>query len=139
MDPLALVAMARSYAGTPFHHQGRLPGVGLDCAGLVLCSLSAIGETVVDTLPYARIPRNRAFIKCIEAQCDEVPRAKIQIGDFLTFAWKSEPQHISIVTQLEPCMMMIHAYQPSDKVIETNVDEFWMTKLGQCFRFVGVK
>ncbi len=30
----AAIAAARTCLGTPFHHQGRAPGVGLDCIGL---------------------------------------------------------------------------------------------------------
>ncbi len=37
------VRVARSYIGTPFHHQGRLPGVGLDCAGVIVCALAECG------------------------------------------------------------------------------------------------
>ena len=31
------VRVARTYIDTPFQHMGRLPGVGLDCAGVLVC------------------------------------------------------------------------------------------------------
>ena len=31
-----VVAAAREWLGTPFHHQARLRGVGVDCVGLVI-------------------------------------------------------------------------------------------------------
>ena len=38
-----IVNAARECVGTPFRHQGRVLGVGLDCAGLVLMPFSAVG------------------------------------------------------------------------------------------------
>ena len=35
---LRLIEVARGYVGTPFHHAGRLPGVGLDCIGVPVCA-----------------------------------------------------------------------------------------------------
>ncbi len=31
-----VVRTARTWLGTPYHHQGRLKGVGVDCAGLLI-------------------------------------------------------------------------------------------------------
>ena len=32
-----VVREAKTWLGTPFHHQGRLKGVGVDCAGVIVC------------------------------------------------------------------------------------------------------
>ena len=34
-DSAKIVAQARSWLGTPYHHQARLKGVGCDCLGLL--------------------------------------------------------------------------------------------------------
>lgn len=47
---------ATSYIGTPFRHQGRRPGRGLDCAGVIVCALRAMGRRVEDTRNYRKIP-----------------------------------------------------------------------------------
>ncbi|MBK8745664.1 MAG: peptidase P60, partial [Propionivibrio sp.] len=39
----AILAAARACIGTPFVHQGRIPGLALDCAGLVVAVAQAIG------------------------------------------------------------------------------------------------
>ncbi len=36
--PAAVIAEARTYLGTPYHHHGRIKGVGVDCATL-LCEV----------------------------------------------------------------------------------------------------
>ncbi|MCA8949531.1 MAG: C40 family peptidase [Planctomycetes bacterium] len=37
------VEVVRGYVGTPYQHLGRLPGVGLDCAGVPLCAMAEVG------------------------------------------------------------------------------------------------
>lgn len=49
----AVVAAARSWLGTPYHHQGRVKGAGVDCAMLlaeVYCEAGLIGR--IDPRPY---------------------------------------------------------------------------------------
>lgn len=38
----------RALLGTSFQHQGRVPGVGLDCAGLVVCALTSCEHDVAN-------------------------------------------------------------------------------------------
>ena len=45
MNANGIIASARACLGTPFLHQGRIPGVALDCAGLVgIIADSAMGN-----------------------------------------------------------------------------------------------
>jgi len=48
-----ILAAARACLGTPFLHQGRIPGVALDCAGLVVAVAQAIGADYVDRTGYS--------------------------------------------------------------------------------------
>ena len=41
MTSADIIAIARACLGTPFRHQGRIPGVALDCAGLVVAVAAA--------------------------------------------------------------------------------------------------
>lgn len=38
-----ILAEARSWLGTPFHHKGRIKGVGVDCGGLIYSVFNACG------------------------------------------------------------------------------------------------
>lgn len=134
----ALVAAARRYVGTPFHHQGRLPGVGLDCAGVGICALREVGLACDDAVGYSRLPKNGVFQSWFEARCERVDFALVFPGDFLTFAWRSEPQHVAVVTDINP-LMMVHAYSPEGRVIETHFDGMWQTRLRGAFRFRGLE
>jgi cell wall-associated NlpC family hydrolase len=38
-----MVLAARECLGTPFQHQGRVPGVGLDCVGVAIYAAREVG------------------------------------------------------------------------------------------------
>ncbi len=51
-----VVAEARSWTGTPYHHQGSLKGVGVDCVWLLVRVFQAVGVVPADFNPgnYSR-------------------------------------------------------------------------------------
>lgn len=50
---VAVVAEAMSWLRTPYHHQGRIKGVGVDCATLLCEVYEAVGVTPhIDPTPY---------------------------------------------------------------------------------------
>ena len=56
-----MIATARACAGTPFHDQGRAPGVGLDCIGLIVIAMRAAGFAVHDRTDYGRRPDGKSL------------------------------------------------------------------------------
>ena len=51
------IKCALSYKGTKFIHQGRVPHVGLDCVGLLVCAAQEAGYNVTSPTTYKRTPR----------------------------------------------------------------------------------
>jgi len=132
-----LVLAAYTFLGTPFHHQGRLPGVGLDCAGVVVCALKRIGYPVADIAGYGRIPSQGIFTSAITSHCDQIQQDEIEPGDLMMFAFRSEPQHVAIVSATHP-VMLIHAYQDVGRVVENSLDATWQSRLRGCYRLRGI-
>lgn len=125
------VEIARGYLDTPFKHQGRLPGVGLDCAGVVVCALRDAGRPVEDVRAYGRIPANGLFLKMVERQCERIALADIRHGDLMMFAFRGDPQHLAIYTAAGT---LIHAYQDVRRVVEHDFDATWRERLRGCWR-----
>jgi len=125
------VDIARAYLGTPFRHQARLPGVGLDCAGVVVCALREAGLQVEDVRAYGRIPAQGLFVKMVERHCERIPVGELRHGDLLMFAFRGEPQHLAIYTAAGT---LIHAYQDVKKVVEHDFDGVWRERLRGCYR-----
>lgn len=128
------VAAARGYIGTPFHHQGRVPGVGLDCAGVIVCAAKACGYDVADIAGYGRIPSNGMLEQAVLCHCDQIAIEHVQTGDILLFKFRHEPQHLAIFDN----GLLIHAYSSIGKVIENGFDAAWRAKLVGCYRLKGV-
>jgi len=130
------VMTARSFIGTPFRHQGRLPGTALDCGGLVMCAAAACGFLLEDMHGYSATPSGGKFIAAVEAQCERIALEAVLPGDLMVFAFQREPQHVAIVTQTAP-LQIVHAWQEAGLVAENGLDEYWSRRLRGCYRLRG--
>jgi len=125
------IGAARSCLGTPFHHQGRAPGLGLDCIGLVVTSLSAAGIAVRDRRDYAPRPDGTALEAALVAH-GAVRVETARTGDILLFRYDQRPQHVAIVTDAGA---MIHSFAPAGRVVETSIGLYWQRRLCGVYRF----
>jgi len=48
-----IIKTARSFIGTPFLFQGRIPSVGLDCVGLIVATSEKLNYPITDCQAYA--------------------------------------------------------------------------------------
>lgn len=133
-----IVTEARKYIGTPFHHQGRLIGVGIDCVGLLTCVMRSLGLSEYDNTSYAREPSNGLLTKELQAHLDEIPLEDVREGDVLVFWFgrkKRNPQHVGIRTDRG----MLHTYADVKKVVEHGLTAKWTRRLCGAYRFRGVR
>lgn len=133
----AIAAAARGYLETPFRHQGRLPGVGLDCAGVVVCAARAAGLTIEDAAGYAPSPDPARFAATLAVNADRIGVADARPGDVVTFAFLRHPQHLAIVSAVAP-LRIVHAWIAAGRVVETGVDAYWRRRLRDAWRLRGV-
>jgi cell wall-associated NlpC family hydrolase len=126
-----MIAAARLCLGTPFHHQGRVPQVGLDCIGLVVVALRAAGIVVQDRHDYGRSPQGNALHEAFIAHGFQhsLPLPLIAPASIILCSCAGVPQHVALITTPT---MMIHAYAPAGGVIETIITPAWRR------RFIGV-
>lgn len=128
------LALVRSYIGTPFHHQGRLPQVGLDCAGVVVCAAKECGVGVDDQQGYARTPANGMLEQAVIAHCERIQLVEVVSGDIMLFRFLKEPQHLAVYD----AGMLIHAYSSVGKVVRNSFDEAWRKRLVAVYRMKGM-
>jgi cell wall-associated NlpC family hydrolase len=117
--------------GTPFHHQGRQKGVGLDCIGLIVVALGAIGVAVQDRTDYGPRPDGVSLVRGLLAHGAR-PVETAALGDILLFRFDRQPQHVALANGAGG---MIHAYAPAGRVVETNLGQAWMRRLVGIYRF----
>jgi len=128
------VRIARSYIGTPFHHQSRMPHVGLDCAGVIVCAAKECGLNVNDVAGYARVPSKGLLEAAVLDHCDAIKLSEVQDGDLMLFKFLREPQHLAVYDN----GMLIHAYQQVGRVVENGFDDIWHKRLIGCYRLRGL-
>jgi cell wall-associated NlpC family hydrolase len=106
-----IIAEARSYIGTPWQHQGRLKGVGVDCAGVVVgvgktCGVIS-GDSWALGTGYGRQPNPIKMKMALDALLDRVRKENMLPGDV---AWLRAgcdlAQHLGIFSERNT---LIHA------------------------------
>jgi len=91
-----VAAWCMSQVGVRWVHQGRSPGLGLDCVGLAICATRAMGLEVRDALTYSLNPVSSELLAVVEEHCARVTDE--QLGDLLLFWFRrpSDPVHAGI-------------------------------------------
>ena len=125
LTPDPCISAARKCLGTPFHHQGRTPGAGLDCIGLLVVAFRAAGINVRDRIDYGRRPDGRSLLAELDAH-GFTPANEISAGNVLLFRYDRQPQHAALATGPDS---MIHAFAPAGAVVETSIGEYWKRRL----------
>lgn len=131
LRPLTSVSAARACLNTLFHHQGRIPGIGLDCIGLVIVALRATGMHIQDRTDYGRRPDGKSLAAALTAH-GATPVDAIAAGDVLLFRYDGQPQHVALATSADS---MIHSFAPAGKVVETMIGDYWRRRLVGVYRF----
>ena len=122
IDRLAVVSQAYKWLGTPYHHQARLLGVGVDCA-MLLCEVYERAGLIphIDPSPYPpdwHMHRSEEkFLGWIEQF--GIPTDSPQAGDVILFQYGRVVSHGAIVLNYP---QIIHAVRASGKVIISDVE-----------------
>lgn len=121
-----VVRVARSYIGTPWHHMARRPGVGLDCAGVIVCVARELGLVVADFdgPAYKPTPDGEAMVATCKKHMLPVSREAMQPGDVIVIITDAFPQHMAILGDyVHGGLSIIHAANNAHppRVIETRL------------------
>ena len=125
-----MIEAARSYVGTPFRHQGRIPGKGLDCVGLLVCAARQAGVDVVDEAGYSMTPSADLLRQAVERN-NVTLVSEPQPGDVLVMRFSQEPQHLALYTERDT---IIHAYLDIGKVCEHRYADVWRARTVAVYR-----
>lgn len=139
IDREAFVAEARSYLRTPFRHTGRTRR-GLDCVGLLVVSLAAVGREVEDRLDYGRTPigdglRN-VLVEHFGDPIGDIPQA----GDVALMRWHQDGQvdlfnHVGILTDYPfGGLALLHALFSNREVVEHRLGGHWPQRIVEVWR-----
>lgn len=92
-----IAEVAESLVGTPFRHQGRRPGVGLDCVGVVYAACRGAGVQVEDFRSYLRMPSADVLDQEMGKRFRRIEPAAASAGDIIVIGGKSGGRHVGVI------------------------------------------
>lgn len=135
-----IVAAARAWVGTPYHHQASVRGVGCDCLGLVRGVWRDVVGAEPEVMPaytpdWAEARGREALLE--GASRHFARRDDVVAGALLVFRWKqgTPAKHVGIATGDG---RFVHAYDSAGKAVESALSKPWLTRLAGVFDFPGV-
>jgi NlpC/P60 family putative phage cell wall peptidase len=133
-----IIAVARSWIGTPYQHQASRKGAGCDCLGFLRgVWREAIGDEPELPPPYsadwAEASRKETLADAARRHLAEIPLDAIAPGDVLLFRWRAHlpAKHCAILVSDD---RMIHAHDGA-AVAEVYFASWWKRRLAYAFRF----
>jgi cell wall-associated NlpC family hydrolase len=135
-----VIAEARKWIGTPFHHQACVCQQGVDCANLIAgvgLALGLVPHPLTDQeRVYRRVPDPDRMRSIIAKYLDPVDTP--QPGDILHMGWrKGRPMHMGILTDLHG-RGIIHALSTVGRVVETSLPQAYMDHVESWWSYRGL-
>lgn len=139
------MTIARTWLGTPYHHQASVKGVGCDCLGLVRGVYAELyGREPEAPPPYTRdLAEATGCETLLEAArrhlVETDPFENTRVGDVIVFRIRRQAmaKHCGIVTLCTGMgrpERMIHAFE-GGPVCEINLNRWWRRKIVATFIF----
>ncbi len=136
-----IVAEARSWIGTPYHHQASLKGAGTDCLGLLRGVWRELHGGEPQKVPpyapdWAEATGEETLRDAAAHHLAQVSPSDAAAGDVLLFRMShtAPAKHCGIATGSDH---MVHAWS-RHAVAEVQLGVFWRRRLVYAFRFPGV-
>lgn len=137
---LRAVAIARSWSGTPYHHQASLKGHGADCLGLVRGVWRELFGREPETPPpyapdWAETGGREDMLAAARRHFAQIAIADMRAGDVVIFRMSpgATAKHIAI---LASDTTIIHAME-GVVVSEVALTSWWRRRIAAAFRFTG--
>jgi cell wall-associated NlpC family hydrolase len=128
-----IVALAKTYLGTPWRHQGRTRQ-SIDCVGLPIVVGRELGlHSYPDTLRYSRLSTGPELLKPFEEHCNRIrDLSGLLPGDIVIFKDTLFPQHVGIMSSKTN---VIHATVHKRRVVEEPLVGDFRRQLLRGYRF----
>jgi NlpC/P60 family putative phage cell wall peptidase len=136
-----IVAIARSWKGTPYHHQQSRKHIGADCLGLVRGVWRDLYRFEPEAPPaysrdWAEASGRETLLDAARRNLTEIEAISAQDGDIMVFRYRKgcPAKHVGILAESGH---MIHAIEGL-KVSEVSLGPWWTRRRVAAFAFPGV-
>lgn len=150
----AVVAHARRWIGTPYHHQASRLDVGADCIGLVRGVWRDLYGMEPEALPgygrdWSEASGQETLLEASRRHLIEIAPQAVRPGDVLVFRYRARAtaKHAGIVGETfraantpldaQPRLTIIHAVEGAP-VSEVALIGWWWRRVAAAFSFPGI-
>lgn len=138
----AIIKEARSWLSTPYQHQAKVKGVGVDCVGLIIAvgvKLNLVPDELLKIDGYARTPNPKHMQRIIEKNLDSITQADVMPGDIAWIQWrKGLPMHMGFISCYNGKATILHALSTAGMVTEHTLSKEWSDRVLSYWRFRGI-
>lgn len=137
---MTVVEAALECVGTPFKHQARVLGLGLDCAGVLVHIFKSLGLPFNDEMGYPTTPYDGQLERILDDQPSLTRIAVEQSapGDVLVMRISRAPQHILIRAEdIAGLPYVIHGSSEHGRVVHHRMDQLIGARVMRAYR-IGV-
>jgi NlpC/P60 family putative phage cell wall peptidase len=136
-----IIAEARRWIGTPYHHQASLRGVGADCLGLVRGVWRSLHGFEAEAPPaysrdWAEASGEETLLGAAAKHLVPIEIADMQPGDILIFRYRPNvpAKHAGILVTADT---FVHAMEGA-AACEVPLGPWWRRRIAGVFAFRGV-
>lgn len=132
-----VINKALEYVETPYKHQGRKKGIGVDCVGLIIGVATELNifDLNNDNTSYRMIPDGNLLMKKARENLVEKNINDLENGDVLVMTFDLYPQHFAFYYKKNNEEFIIHSYSKIKKVLVQRYDQSWKDKTQFAFSF----
>ena len=129
-----IVLEAKTWIGTPFKHQGRIKGIGVDCVGLIIGVAHYFKLTEFDYTHYSHTPDGYLMQQLLDQHLESIAIHAAKPGDIVLMRFDTEPQHVGILSDYG----IIHAYAQVRRCVEHRLDGVWQSRIVGAYAYPNV-
>lgn len=137
-----IVAVARSWIGTPYHHQASAKGIGTDCLGLVRGVYRELYGVEAEQPPayssdWAEALGTETLLEAASRHLVAKSREQAEPGDIVVFRMRCEARakHVAVITGGE---QMVHAAEAIG-TREVALTTWWRRRIAGVFAFPNIE
>ena len=136
-----VVALARTWVGTPYRHQASVKGAGADCLGLVRGLWRTLYGEEPETPPaysrdWSETSGEEILWSGASRHLEEVSTGDLAPGDVILFRMRDGlvAKHLGVVADIGAHPTFVHAYARHG-VVESSLSLPWQRRIVAAFRF----
>ena len=145
MTACRVIACARSWIGTPFRHQAKCKGAGVDCVQLIAAVGEEAGVMKIDPAKaapfqgYGRTPNPARMGDALRTFMVAIAADQMRQGDVAWMQWRDNlPMHLAVIGAHKGRQTLIHALAEIGRCVEHGFTQEWKDRAVSYWRYPGL-